>query len=179
MGFDPLKDLKFVRLAHERGLGCGDIRRISVVGNPELLDRRWGFTGPFKKMTFASRMQHRIYWGPLKAPLEWSLKTVLAPWAYIASVIYHDLYWYPAHLRRVNDALKSDWGRLFRNWEALAPDPGDATFPGWPSLGTAVPRLDRKGLKLIMTSLGVLGKAIREAPEFNRPGRQRSAGKRP
>ena len=24
MGMDPLKDLKFVRLAHERGLGCGD-----------------------------------------------------------------------------------------------------------------------------------------------------------
>ena len=24
MGMDPLEDLKFVRLAHERGLGCGD-----------------------------------------------------------------------------------------------------------------------------------------------------------
>jgi long-chain acyl-CoA synthetase len=28
-------------------------------------------------MTFASRMQHKIYWGPLKKPIEWSLKTVL------------------------------------------------------------------------------------------------------
>ena len=37
-------------------------------------------------MTFASRMQHLIYWGPLRKPIEWSLKTVLAPWAYIASV---------------------------------------------------------------------------------------------
>ena len=46
----------------------------------------WHFDGPFKKMTFASRMQHKIYWGPLKKPIEWSLKTVLAPWAYIASV---------------------------------------------------------------------------------------------
>jgi len=26
MGFDPLKDLKYVRLAHEAGLGCGDVR---------------------------------------------------------------------------------------------------------------------------------------------------------
>ena len=46
-------------------------------------------------MTFASRMQHKIYWGPLKKPIEWSLKTVLAPWAYIASVVYHDSFWYP------------------------------------------------------------------------------------
>ena len=46
-------------------------------------------------MTFASRMQHKIYWGPLKKPIEWSLKTVLAPWAYMASVVYHDSFWYP------------------------------------------------------------------------------------
>ena len=30
-------------------------------------------------MTFASAMQHQIYWGPLKKPIEWSLKTWLAP----------------------------------------------------------------------------------------------------
>ena len=48
-------------------------------------------------MTFASRMQHKIYWGPLKKPIEWSLKTVLAPWAYMASVVYHDSFWYPVH----------------------------------------------------------------------------------
>ena len=46
-------------------------------------------------MTFASKMQHQIYWGKLKKPIEWSLKTWLAPWAYLASVAYHDLYWYP------------------------------------------------------------------------------------
>ena len=31
----------------------------------------------------------------LKKPIEWSLKTWLAPWAYIASVLYHDTFWYP------------------------------------------------------------------------------------
>src|ERR1051325_3681787 len=30
MGFDPLS-LPFIRLAHERGLGCGDPRRIEIV----------------------------------------------------------------------------------------------------------------------------------------------------
>jgi len=26
MGFDPLKDCKYIRLAHDAGLGCGDVR---------------------------------------------------------------------------------------------------------------------------------------------------------
>ena len=75
-------------------------------------------------MTFASRMQHRIYWGPLKKPIEWSLKTVLAPWAYIASVLYHDMFWYPVNAdRMMDDVLSSEWGRLFRNWETAASRP--------------------------------------------------------
>ena len=74
-------------------------------------------------MTFASRMQHKIYWGPLKKPIEWSLKTVLAPWAYIASVIYHDSFWYPVKAKTMmREVLDSAWGRLFRNWERVTPD---------------------------------------------------------
>ena len=60
-------------------------------------NENWHFVGPFRKMTFASRMQHKIYWGPMKKPIEWSLKTVLAPWAYMASVVYHDSFWYPVN----------------------------------------------------------------------------------
>ena len=70
---------------------------VSVGSDTEAAAENWHFVGPFRKMTFASRNQHRIYWGPLKAPIEWSLKTVLAPWAYMASVIYHDSYWYPVN----------------------------------------------------------------------------------
>ena len=101
MGFDPLS-IKYIRLAHDAGLGCGDPRDIEIVGDVEAANENWHFVGPFKKMTFASRMQHLIYWGPLRKPIEWSLKTVLAPWAYIASVIYHDSFWYPLE-RRAHD----------------------------------------------------------------------------
>ena len=83
-------------------------------------NENWHFVGPFKKMTFASRMQHQIYWGPLKKPIEWSLKTVLAPWAYIASVVYHDSFWYPMNAKRaMQEVLDGPWGRLFRNWETV------------------------------------------------------------
>ena len=127
MGFDPLQDIKFIRLAHNLGLGCGDPRTINLVGDVEAAEEPWHFVGPFQKMTFASRMQHKIYWGRLKKPIEWSLKTVLAPWSYIASVLYHDTYWYPMHRRLVQEALGSDWGRLFRHWDEWAVLPDDLT----------------------------------------------------
>ena len=119
MGMDPLS-IKFIRLAHDLGLGCGDPRDIEIVGDAEAARENWNFVGPFKKMTFASRMQHKIYWGPLKGPIEWSLKTVLAPWSYMASVIYHDSFWYPFIAKtQMQQVLASDWGRLFRNWETV------------------------------------------------------------
>ena len=122
MGFNPL-ELKFIRLAHEMGLGCGDPKDIEIVGDTEVAGENWNFIGPYDAMTFASRMQHKIYWGGLKKWLEWSLKTWLAPWAYLASIAYHDYYWMPfVGRQRVREALQSEWGRLFANWEALTPD---------------------------------------------------------
>jgi uncharacterized protein (DUF362 family) len=122
MGFDPLK-IKFIRLAHEMGLGCGDPKDIEIVGDVEAAEENWHFVGPFDKMTFASRMQHKIYWGSLKKWIEWSLKTWMAPWAYAASIAYHDYYWMPfVGRQRVDDVLSSEWGRLFANWENIVPD---------------------------------------------------------
>ena len=116
MGYDPLRDIRFIRIAHEMGLGCGDPDKIEIVGDEEAARENWHFVGPYEKMTFASRMQHAIYWGWLKKPLEWSLKTWLVPWSYAASIIYHDWYWYPfIGRKRVKEALGSPWGELFRS----------------------------------------------------------------
>ena len=168
MGFDPMK-IKYIRLAHELGLGCGDPREIEILGNPSVADASWGFVGPYQKMTFASTMQHKIYWGPLKKPLEWSLKTVLAPWSYLASVLYHDSFWYPVFGKgKMSEALASDWGRLFRNWETLTPDER-----GFPSVGEESAELKRTGVRAFWRSFGVLGTTITEAPEF--PARRRRA----
>jgi len=164
MGFDPLEDLKFVRLAHELGLGCGDIRDIEIVGDPQLMDEKWNFDGPFKKMTFASRNQHRIYWGPLKKPLEWSLKTWLAPWAYIASVVYHDAFWYPMYAKdNMRQVLDSEWGRLFANWGEVSPD---AHGKGYPDVGVASPDLTRKVTTQLTEAMRLAGMALVESPEW-------------
>ena len=161
MGFDPMS-IRFIRLAHDLGLGCGDPSQIEIVGDPALAERSWNFVGPYKKMTFASRMQHQIYWGPLKKPIEWSLKTVLAPWAYIASVLYHDSFWYPILAKRkMEKVLASDWGRLFRSWETVTPDER-----GYPVVGEAPAEITRTGWRAFAKSIEILGTCIREAPEF-------------
>jgi uncharacterized protein (DUF362 family) len=162
MGFDPLRDVKFIRLAHERGLGCGDPQEIQIVGDESLAAENWHFVGPFKHMTFAATMQHLIYWGWLKRFLEWSLRTWLAPWAYIASVLYHDTFWYPLWGRgRVQQALRNPWGRLFHNWESLRPD-----GVGYPDVGSEGGRLVRDAWRLLGMSMRILWTCIREAPEL-------------
>ena len=161
MGFDPLS-IDFIRIAHERGLGCGDPQEIEIVGDEEVAAERWGFQGPFREMTFASRMQHKIYWGPLKRWIEWSLKTVLAPWAYLASVGYHDVFWYPVLAAgKMREALRSPWGRLFASWERLTPD-----AHGFPEIGSEEPRLERSPLRVFGRALGLLVTCLKEAPEF-------------
>lgn len=161
MGFDPLS-IQFIRLAHDRGLGCGDPKEIEIVGDLDAVAENWHFVGPFQEMTFASRMQHKIYWGPLKKPLEWTLKTVLAPWSYVASVAYHDSFWYPRYAKtKMCTAMRSEWGRLFHNWERLMPDE-----QGFPMVGEGEAKLDRVGMKAFLTSLGLLRTTLKEAPEF-------------
>ncbi|MCO6436297.1 MAG: DUF362 domain-containing protein [Phycisphaerae bacterium] len=161
MGFDPM-DIKFIRLAHENGLGVGRTEELDIVGDAEVAQENWRFVGPFKKMTFASRMQHLIYWGPLKGGVEWSLKTWLAPWAYIASVIYHDWFWYPFLGRgKVRAALRSQWGRLFHNWASIQRTPA-----GYDNVGESAPGLVRGTFRLLWMAVKILGTCIREAPEL-------------
>ncbi len=161
MGMDPLRDCKYIRLAHDLGLGCGDVSQIELVGDTAAAQENWHFVGPYEKMTFAARMQHLIYWGPLKRPIEWSLKTWLAPWSYIASVLYHDSYWYPRYGRRQMAAcLESDWGRLFQHWDSVK-----RTADGYEDVGDSPAQFQRSSTELVAKSMGILRTCIREAPE--------------
>lgn len=122
MGFDPMS-LKFIRLGHEAGLGVGDPREIEIVGD-DVGGENWHFHG--NESTFASRGQHLIYHGALKPLEKLLLRTAIAPWSYAASVVYHDVYWYPMiGKQRVAEAMKGKWGRLFETYAgggAASPD---------------------------------------------------------
>lgn len=113
MGFEPL-ELKFIRLAHEAGLGCGDVRDIEVVGD-DISGVNWQFKC---QDTFASRGQKTIYWGPLK-PLEGLLlRSFITPWSFLASDLYHNRFWYPLIGKgRVRKVLaETGWGQLFQSY---------------------------------------------------------------
>ena len=113
MGFDPMS-IKFIRLAHERGLGCGDVGRIDVVGE-DISEVNWGFSGA--ENTLASKGQKLIYWGPLKPLERLLLRTPIVPWAYFASNIYHNDYWLRfVGRKRIAEAMKTDWGKLFQSY---------------------------------------------------------------
>jgi uncharacterized protein (DUF362 family) len=113
MGLEPLS-LKFIRLAHEKGLGVGDPREIEMVG-----DDVSGVNLHFSphEDTLASRGQKLIYWGPLKFMENFLLRSPIVPWSYLASRLYHDGFWYPVHGKgRVRRILATEWGKLFEQY---------------------------------------------------------------
>ena len=113
MGFDPMS-IKFIRLAHERGLGCGDVSQINVLGE-DISQVNWQFTGV--ENTFASRGQKLIYWGPLKPLEKLLLRSPIVGWAFLASNLYHNGYWLKTKgRRRIKAALETDWGKLFQSY---------------------------------------------------------------
>ena len=113
MGFDPM-GIEFIRLAHERGLGCGDVSEIQVLGE-DISQVNWQFSGA--ENTFASRGQKMIYWGPLKPVENMLLRSPLVGLAYLASNLYHNGYWLNTiGRRRIAAALKTPWGQLFESY---------------------------------------------------------------
>ena len=113
MCLDPFS-IPFLRLAHEQGLGTVDPREIEVVG-ADIEELQW--RARTAQDTFASRGQKAIYWGPLQPLERLLLRTVIAPWSYVASRIYHDVYWWNVHgRRRAARALGGPWGRLFQRY---------------------------------------------------------------
>ena len=113
MGFDPM-EIDFIRMSHELGLGCGDINGIDIIGE-EISEIDWGFEGG--KNTLASTGQKMIYWGPLKPLENVLLRSRIAPWAYVASNLYHNQYWLRfIGRRRISEAMSTPWGRLFQEY---------------------------------------------------------------
>ncbi len=140
-GFDPLS-LRFIRLAHEMGLGVGDPRQIQIVGYDIEQEPDWHFV---QEDTFASRGQKMIYHGWLKFVEKPLLQSPLVPWAYFASNFYHNVYWYPfVGRKRVEAALQTPWGQLFARY-------GDG--------GVVMPGVEPKTVKQAIVALTLLAAA--------------------
>jgi uncharacterized protein (DUF362 family) len=121
-GFDPMS-IRFIRRAHELGLGVGDPRQIEIAGYDIEQELPWHFV---QEDTFASRGQKMIYHGPLKPLEKVLLQSPIVPWSYFASNFYHNVYWYPfVGRQRVEAALHTKWGKLFQSYAD-----GQVVMPG-------------------------------------------------
>lgn len=111
MGFDPYAEIKYIRLAHDRGLGIGKPAEIEVVG-ADISRENWGFQ---VGNNLASRAGDLLWFGPLQGVQNFLTHTPLVGLLIFASYLYHDYLWWPALGRPRMTAFKksSRWGELF------------------------------------------------------------------
>ena len=121
-GFDPM-NIRFIRKAHEMGLGVGNPQEIEIIGYDIDQEPAWNFV---QNDTLASYGQKLIYHGPLKPLEKLLLQSPLVPWSFFASNFYHHVYWSPfVGRRRVESALDTKWGQLFSSY-----GDGEVVMPG-------------------------------------------------
>ena len=107
MGFDPLRDVRYIRLAHERGLGLGDVRAIALVGDADLANERWSFSaGGCRWPRVLEPARELLQRAPLLDGLIGSLEE------------YRAYYRWPARSRRVFESWLrgTRWGKLFQEY---------------------------------------------------------------
>ena len=114
MGFDPL-GIKYIRMAHEDGLGKGDVRDIEVVGE-DISGINFGF---FVGDNLASVVGDVLWFSPLKVFQRLFFRTPLVYAFVFGSFFYHDFFWWPAKGKKIQDKVRKNtkWGKLFLEYE--------------------------------------------------------------
>jgi uncharacterized protein (DUF362 family) len=113
MGFDPMS-IRYIRRAHEAGLGVGDPSQIEVVGH-DVSGESWGFE---VGRNAAAAAGHAIWFGPFKPLQKLFFHTPLVYLFVWASFVYHDYVWWPLKGRPIQERVRreTDWGRLFESY---------------------------------------------------------------
>ncbi len=117
MGFNPMS-IDYIRMAHEDGLGVGDVREIEVKGE-DIGSMNFGFhVGD----NFAGRFGDLFWFSPLKRFQKLFFHTPLVYLFVFGSYFYHDCIWWPLLGRRIMEVLKanSPWGRFFETFPSVA-----------------------------------------------------------
>jgi uncharacterized protein (DUF362 family) len=115
MGFDPMS-MRYIRLAHDMGLGVGDPREIEVVGE-DISGESWGFQ---VGRTLHSMMGYLAWFGPTKVLQKAIFHTPLVHATNLFSEVFHDYYHWPMKERKIYERwlVESPWGNLFAKYVA-------------------------------------------------------------
>ncbi len=113
MGFDPLS-IKYIRLAHEAGLGMGDPSRIEIVGE----DIRGVNLHFFVGDNAASRVGDVLWFSPMRIFQKLFFRTPLVYAFVFGSFFYHDFLWWPTKGKRIQAGVRkrTKWGKLFTSY---------------------------------------------------------------
>ncbi|MCX6139051.1 MAG: DUF362 domain-containing protein [Ignavibacteriales bacterium] len=113
MGFDPLT-IPYLRLAHERKLGCADPREITIEGE-NISQVNFCFT---VGDNLASRAGGVFWFGPLRFLQKLLFHTPLVYLFVYSSFFYHDYFWWPLKGKPLMDKVRrtSQWGALFETY---------------------------------------------------------------
>jgi uncharacterized protein (DUF362 family) len=113
MGFDPLS-IQYIRLAHERGLGVGDVREIEWVGD-DVSGENWGFKVGYNSHRFLAWL---AWYGPTKVFQKLVLRTPLVAIPTLIGEIEQDYLYWPLKYKDIADDWRTStaWGRLFQQY---------------------------------------------------------------
>lgn len=113
MGFDPMS-IKYIRLADERGLGCGHIDEIEIVGE-DISAISWNYS---VGDNLASRIGDLLWFSPLRVFQKIFFHTPLVYFFVFGSFFYHDYLWWPlfGKCRQAKFRQVSPWGQLFDSY---------------------------------------------------------------
>jgi uncharacterized protein (DUF362 family) len=114
MGFDPL-NIKYIRLAHEQGLGIGDPYEIELVGD-EISKESWNFKVGYNSHSFLAWL---AWYGPTKFLQKLVLRTPLVVIPTLIGEIEQDYLYWPLKYRGIAAHWRTDttWGRLFERYQ--------------------------------------------------------------
>jgi len=113
MGFDPM-EIKYIRLAHEAGLGVGDPRDIEIIGEDIKNVNLHFFVGD----NAASRVGDIFWFSPMRIFQKLLFRTPLVYAFVFGSFFYHDYLWWPSKGKRIQDKVRKNtkWGKLFLDY---------------------------------------------------------------
>ncbi len=115
MGYDPLK-IPFIRIAHDKGLGIGDVEQLDIAGISKNQFNAINFR-------FKTNKSPVIFWDQmLRRKLKFIepllFHTPLFKMCVFGSAFYHDYIWYNVVGRlRINKFMRSSWGKLWKTYK--------------------------------------------------------------
>lgn len=111
MGFDPMK-IRYIKLAHDMGLGCGDVSQIDIVGD-DITNVNLKFSTGKSPIIFLDQMLRNYN----HAIERYVFHTKLFNLCIFGSEFYHDHVWYNTVGKpRINKFMKTGWGKLFKTY---------------------------------------------------------------